>query len=412
MNALQPKSNIGLHHGSLSKEVRIETERELKEGDLKAVICTSSLELGIDVGYVEYVIQYMSSRQVTKLTQRIGRGGHVIGAKSKGCIIAAWPDDIIESTVISKFATEGVLETIKIHDGALEVLAHQVAGMTLDQGSIPIEEIYQIINASWPYRNFTVEKLVEVVKQLENQKILWFNGNIIRRRYPNIFNYYYENLSMITDIKHYDVIDFLNRKKIGTLDQEFIVKNGKLGQEFVIQGQTWRITSIDEEKNLLQVEAVPQSLGAIPAWEGEIIPVPFNVAQEVGKIRKIVAEEIKNGDEAASTLKKYPINQEAVKKVVDYIQKQLDSGYVVPNDVQIVIEGFENYIIIHGCFGNLVNETLGKTLAALLSARSGFNVATQSDAYRIVLTSPNYIEPGVVKKDFYLTNRGEVDKRR
>ena len=97
----------------------------------------------------------------------------------------------------------------------------------------------------------------------------------MKKRYPNIFKYYYENISMITEVKRYGVVNFFDRRKIGFLDQEFISKNGKSGQDFIIHGQMWRIASIDEEKRLVQVEPVPQSFGAIPAWEGESMPAPF-----------------------------------------------------------------------------------------------------------------------------------------
>ncbi len=409
VNVFQPNVKIGLHHGSLSKEVRIETERELKKGGLKAVICTSSLELGIDVGTIELVIQYMSPRQVTRLTQRVGRSGHVIGAKAKGCIIAAWPDDILESAVISKFAADGLLETLKIHEDALDVLAHQIAGMALDWGRIKLEEIYQTVNASWPYRNLSVEKLLAVIKQLENRRILWLDSDSVRRRYPNIFNYYYENLSMITDVKHYEVVDFLNRKKIGSLDQEFIVKNGKPGQEFIIYGQTWKIISIDEEKSLVQVEPVPQSFGAIPGWEGEIIPVPFEVAQEVGRLRGAIAERI-NKNEEVSVFSGYSLQEEAVGKIIDFVRKQLEAGYDVPDDRRIVIECFENYVILHCCFGDLVNEAIGKALASILSARFGFNIATQADAYRIALIAPVFIDPEAVKSDLIGLKPNELEE--
>ncbi|MFH1329029.1 MAG: DEAD/DEAH box helicase [Candidatus Bathyarchaeota archaeon] len=131
---ISPGKKIGIHHGSLSKEIRIDTEQSLKNGELKAVICTSSLELGIDIGMIDFVVQYMSPRQVTKIVQRIGRSGHVVGDKPKGCIIAAWPDDILESGVILRRALSGELEEPLLHSNALDVLAHQLVGLTLDRG--------------------------------------------------------------------------------------------------------------------------------------------------------------------------------------------------------------------------------------------------------------------------------------
>jgi ATP-dependent Lhr-like helicase len=397
--ALHPEAKVGVHHGSLSKDVRIHTEHQLKQGALKAVICTSSLELGIDVGIIDYIIQYMSPRQVTRLLQRVGRSGHTLEGRSEGCILASWPDDILESVVIAKFASNSVLETHQIHDNALDVLAHQIAGMGLDWGNITLEEIHQTVSKAWPYRNLSLEKIQEVVEQLERRRILWFNSNSVRKRSPNIYRYYYENLSMITDVNRYEVVNFLNRRKIGTLDQEFIAKNGKPGQEFIIHGQTWRIISIDEEQDVVQVEVASQSFGAIPAWEGEMIPVSFHVAQEVGRLRKKLADWIEKESTTADVFNGYAINSEAIEKTIDFVRRQLKNNYNVPTHRHMIIECFENYIIIHGCYGNRVNETLGKALAALLSARFGFNVATQVDAYRIALITPAYVNPERVKKE-------------
>lgn len=409
MLALKPELEIGVHHGSLSKDVRVDTEGKLKNGELRAVICTSSLELGIDVGDVEFVVQYMSPKQVTKLLQRIGRSGHVIGATSKGCIIAAWPDDILESAVISKFALAGFLETPKIHENALDVLAHQIAGLALDHGRIKLEDAYHIVVRAWPYRSLSLEEFIAVVRQLEKRRLVWFDGSIIGKRYPQLFSYYYENLSMITDVKHYDVIEFLNRRKIGTLDQEFIAKNGKSGQEFIMHGQNWKILSVDDEKSTVQVEPVHQSFGSIPAWEGEVIPVSFEVTQEAGRIRGEAAERIINGQDFSEIFNGYPVDKEAAEKIVDIVRRQIDGKYPVPTDKKILIESFENYAIIHGCFGDLVNETLGKALASMLSSRFGVNVGTQADPYRIALIFPTYVNSEMIRKELTNIKPEELD---
>jgi len=399
MIALGPEVKVGVHHGSLSKDVRVEVERDLKGGRLKAVVCTSSLELGIDIGDIEFVVQYLSPKQVTKLVQRVGRSGHVVGGKSKGCVIAAWPDDILESAVISRFALDGVLESPKVHENALDVLAHQIAGLTLDWGQIRLREVYDVVSGAWPYRELGLDALISVVKQLEERRIVLFDGEVVRKRHPHTFNYYYENLSMIPDVKRYSVVDFLRRKRIGTLDQEFIAKNGEAGQEFIMRGQTWRLLSVDEEESLVQVEPVQQSFGAIPSWEGEVIPVPFEVAQEAGRVRSEVAASIAKGGSVTRIFAGLPLSEEASAKVVDALERQLKSGYPMPTDRRVLVECFENYTIIHGCFGTLVNETLGKALASLLSSRLGVNVGTQVDAYHIALISPYYLEPQAIRKE-------------
>ncbi|MFQ6075272.1 MAG: DEAD/DEAH box helicase [Candidatus Bathyarchaeia archaeon] len=409
MHALKHSLEVGVHHGSLSKDVRVEAERGLKEGRLRAVVCTSSLELGIDVGGIEFVAQYTSPRQVTRLIQRVGRSGHAIGKVPRGCVLAAWPDDILEAAVISRFAVEGRLEEPMIHDRALDVLAHQVVGLVLDWGRVGLRDAYATITRAWPYRNLEVEELISVVKQLEGEGIVWFDGEWVRRRRARTFGYYYSNLSMIPDVKRYDIIDFFRRRRIGTLDQGFVARNGRPGQEFIMHGQTWRMLSIDDGEGVVQVEPVPQSLGAVPSWEGEIIPVPVEVAQEVGKTRGAIAERLGSGRRGLDVVMAYPVDAEAALKAVSVIRRQIEGGYPVPTDRRVLAEGFENYAIVHACFGDPVNETLGKVLAALLSARLGVNVATRQDPYRIALITPIRPDPNLIKEELTNLKPGDID---
>ncbi|MBS7643553.1 DEAD/DEAH box helicase [Candidatus Bathyarchaeota archaeon] len=399
IHALKPGLKAGVHHGSLSREVRIETERAFREGKLKAVICTSSLELGIDIGTVDFVVQYLSPRQVTKLVQRIGRSGHAIDAKPTGCVLAAWADDILEAGVIAKFAQNELLEMPQIHENALDALAHQIAGLALDFGKVGLDTVYQVITRAYPYRALTIEDLTSTVSQLERSGVIRFEEDMIKKRLPRTFRYYYENLSMIPDVKQYDVFDFMRRQKIGILDQEFIAKNGRPGVEFIMHGQCWRILNIDEEKRTLNVEPVAQSLGAIPSWEGEIIPVPFEIAKSVGQLRGVIAERLARNESPFDVLKGYLLERDAAEKVVETIRKHVEYSYPVPTDRRMVIECFENYVIIHACFGNLVNETLSRVLSAVLSSRLGINIASVSDPYRIAFIAPHYLDPEAVRRE-------------
>jgi ATP-dependent Lhr-like helicase len=281
----------------------------------------------------------------------------------------------------------------------LDVLAHQTVGLVLDWGRIKLSDAYRIIKHSWLYRNLDKEDFIEVVKQLFDGKKIWYDGDVIRKRSPGIFKYYYSNLSTITDVKHYEVIDFLRGKKVGTLDQEFIIKNRKIGQKFIMHGQTWKTLSVDEDKKLVFVEPVHESFGAVPSWEGEMIPVPFEIAQEVGRLRRDIEEGIRAGCEATSVLDDYPLDIKSASKIIDLIKKQISEKYPVATDKTFLIECFENYTIIHSCVGNLVNETLGKVLGSLLSSRLGVNIGTQSDPYRIVLITPMTVNPEILREE-------------
>src|SRR6266536_4551892 len=144
IHALGAGVPVRVHHGSLSRELREEAEKEFQAGSLRALICTSSLELGIDIGSVDFIIQYTSPRETTRLVQRIGRSGHTLGGTSRGIILAITPDDILESAVLVQRAKEGRLERPLIHEKALDVLAHQIIGMLMQQRRMSVEEIGEV----------------------------------------------------------------------------------------------------------------------------------------------------------------------------------------------------------------------------------------------------------------------------
>ena len=406
IHALKTNYPIKVHHGSLSKEIREEVEKDFQKGLIKGVVCTSSLELGIDIGTVDFVIQYTSPRQVTRLIQRVGRSEHRLYGIPKGCIITNLADDILESLVIVKYANQEKLEKIKIHENALDVLAHQIVGLALDFKRIKIEKIYQIVKRAYPYKNLELEKFLSVLNQLNELKLIKIHGEEIKPSYPEAFKYYYENLSMIPDVKRYNVFDFINKRMIGTLDQEFVNRKCKPGTEFIMHGFTWRIISIDDEEYKIEVEPIPPSLNAIPSWEGEIIPVDYEVAIEVGKLRSLFFQKIIEGNVEINFDE---LDSNAFAEVVKTIKNHA-KNYPLPTDKRIVIESFENCIIIHACFGNLVNETLGIALSALLSSRYGVSINTQIDPYRIAFVFPYKMSPKIVFDELNKLSPNELSK--
>ncbi len=161
---------------------------------------------------------------------------------------------------------------------------------------------------------------------------------------------------------------------------------------------TWKIVSVDEEGLEIQGEPVYQSLAAVPSWEGETIPVPFEVAQEVGRIRRIIAQNTSEGF-GFEFLRRYPIDDESIRKVYDFISRHSNVGFSIPTDRKIVIECLHNYSIIHACFGSLVNNTLAMIIAAVLTSKLGVNVATQVDPYRIALITPIKLRASRLKRE-------------
>jgi ATP-dependent Lhr-like helicase len=288
IRAINSKLPVKVHHGSLSREIREEVEREFQKGLVKGIICTSSLELGIDIGTVDLTVQYRSPREVTRLVQRVGRSGHKIDAAARGCVIATWADDILESSVIVNRAKGEILEKVKIHENAFDVLAHQIVGMALSHGRIKVEEAYQTAVGAYPYRNLQPEEFTATLKQLESQKLIRMRDNLIQPAYPKAFRYYYENLSVIPDVKHYTVFDFIRKRKVGVLDQEFVARRRSPGAEFIMHGHSWKVISVNDADLSIEVEPTTPSLNAIPSWEGEIIPVDFSVAMELAGLEGLL----------------------------------------------------------------------------------------------------------------------------
>ncbi|WP_202319632.1 DEAD/DEAH box helicase [Archaeoglobus neptunius] len=369
-----------VHHGSLSREARVEAEEKFASGELEALICTSSMELGIDIGHVEVVVQYGSPRQAVRLVQRVGRSGHGLGRSSRGYIVASSFDDILESMAIVRRAEEGLLEDADIHFGSLDVLANQICAMALEYGRIAAKDAYRIVRRAHPYRTLSFEEFELVCEYLRDiGKIFYDEGEIGARR--NTRRYFYDNISMIPDERRYRVVDITSGRTIGSLDESFLSTFS--GEIFAMKGELWRVLSVDD---VVKVEPVSVE-GEIPSWAGEEIPVPFEVAQDVGKIRKWIGGIVRSRGEKAAieTLKEY-VGKEGAEAVVEVLAKQIEGGFLIPDDSRIVVDGSGGIVVVNACFGHKVNETVGKILALLLTARRGGNVAVEIDPYRIKLS--------------------------
>ncbi len=398
LRLLYPDLALGVHHGSLSRESRVEVEEKLKSGKLKLLICTSSLELGIDVGTIDLVVQYHSPRQAVKLSQRIGRSSHKFGLTARGRIIAAWADDILESAVLLRRALTGKLESLPTHKGALDALAHQLVGLTLDLGRVSLEEAYRILGKAEPYAELTLKDFEEVAAQLDVEGKLRFYGGVLRVKPPESHRYYYENLSMIPEFSSFLVLDYGGRK-IGSLDQEFVARHGKPGSQFILKGSAWQILRVDEERRIVEVEPAEPNPAAIPAWEGEVIPVSFEAALEVGRIRREISEAIASGQGPSQPLKGYLLDEDSRFRVISAVREHLEAGYPLPTDKLLVVEAYENYVVVHACFGDRVNRALSRLLAAMIAARHGVEAAVQSDPYRVALILPAPLNPYLVAEE-------------
>ncbi|MCW4031683.1 MAG: DEAD/DEAH box helicase [Candidatus Bathyarchaeota archaeon] len=382
---------VSIHHGSLAKPSRIAAEIGLKRGNLKGLIATSSLELGIDIGRIDLVIQYMSPRQVSRLIQRVGRAGHRVGRVAKGVIIGMDSDDTLEALVTARRALKEELEPVEIPPKPYDALTHQIAGLLLKNRRFSFIDILEIAQKAYPYQSMTMEDVEKVLRYMHQRfpRLAWvsFEDQVVLKpsRTKALFEYYFDNLSMIPMEKQYLVIDDSSDTSIGILDEAFMAEYGKAGTKFIIRGSPWQIIHTTEEK--VYVKPVEDPTGAIPSWKGEEIPVPFPIAQEVAWMRGLVEKKMKKGlspEEISVILsKKYPADKDTIMRALAETVEQVNADLAVPTDKRIVFEEWGDFVIIHANLGSLTTRALAQLLGAMLSEKLGHGIVVQHDPYRI-----------------------------
>lgn len=354
-----PKIKVGLHHSSLSKKQRLKMEDDLRSGELKALISTSSMELGIDVGSVDLVLQFMSPRQVNKLVQRVGRSGHAYYKKSRGKIYTLNIDDYLESKAIVELMKRGYLEKPIIPKNTMDVLAHQIIGFVRDDNNLSVTELLACVNKSYCF-SISIKEFEEFLKFMQDLNYLDLSAERIILKGKS-FYYYFENVSTIPDVKNYKVVNVETNSRIGSLHEMFVLNYCNPGATIIIRGEPWDVLEI--EGDVINVGRARSFSGAVPSWEGELIPVSREIAVEVGELRKGYYKD---------------------EKVID------SRGFFV--------EMFENNIIFHSCQGSKVNNTIGTFFSSVLSARIGNSVGLRTDPYRVILTVPHAIGVEFFKK--------------
>jgi len=379
------RHDVAVHHGSLPRDERSRVEAGFKAGEIRGLVCTSTLELGIDIGTVDQVVQYNSPRQVTSLIQRVGRSGHKLDRTSRGLVLAVSSDDAIESLAAIQAAQEGDLEPLHIHRLALDVLAHQIVGCALDYGgTAPWSEILKTIRSAEPYRTLEDAQADRVAEFLDHLGVLRQQGDKVRVT-PKGRRYYFENLSTIRDERRYQVMDLTTQKQVGILGEEFMMIQAREGLHFIVRGRPWKIERIGKD-GMVYVTPVADPNALIPGWDGEMLPVPFGLAQRVGRIRKEIDGRVeKSGVPKAVTHfeKAWPMNKTGAKRLVEELANHRKTGAPVPTDDRILVEAFDRFLIVHSSFGEVVNVTLGDLIEELL-ARKHLVRFWWTDPYRIL----------------------------
>ena len=372
---------IGVHHSSLDRDERIAIENAFKERRIKSIIATSSLELGIDIGSIGFVVQYGSPRQSLRLLQRIGRSGHRENEVSRGAVIATNVLDAVEAIAVYSNAKVGRIETFRPSSNALDVLANQICGITLDKQMIGIDALLAIIRRAFPYKDFNIGKLEGLLVFMNKQNLVGFDGKIVTSG-ARTRMYYYEHLSVIPDVKRIAIRSIADNRLVSMLDERFVASNIEEGATFITKGLPWKVVSIDND--VVSVEPSAEVQAAVPDWRGEDIPVSKGVAQRVMRLLERFDDENHCGDTAAD---------EEIRQVI----KEQKECFPLSQS-RLTVEVLDSYAVLHTYLGTQANEALSRLLAYTFSSRSGSSINIRASPYAIFIETEKGGEiPGMLK---------------
>lgn len=405
-NNVLDADKIEAHHSSLSRDLRLNVEEKLKRGELKVVVCSTSLELGIDIGYIDVVVLLSSPKSVSRLLQRIGRAGHKLRNVSKGIIVIVDRDDLVECTVLAKAALERKIDNVRIPKNPLDVLAQHIVGMALER-KWKVDEAYRLVRRSYNYHTLSFNDFMSVLKylsgklvNLEHQRVyakIWLDeeeGVFGRKGRGKTRMIYYMNSGTIPDEAKITVISD-NGKYIGTIDEQFL-QILLPGDIFVLGGRTYKF--IRSYGSLALVKPVEGERPTVPTWFSEMLPLSYDSALLVGEFRRKIASMIDEGKSEGEILRfimeHYYVEEHVAKDIYKYILEQYRfTQGIVPNDKLILIEvfgeGSKINIVFHTLFGRRVNDALSRAYAYVLSNLAGSNVKVTVTDNGFMLTITN-----------------------
>jgi len=369
--------NIGAHHGSLSKTHRRKIEQNLREGKLKCVVCSTSLELGIDIGYIDLVILLGSPKSVARALQRVGRSGHQLHATTKGRIVVLDRDDLIECSVLLKSAIEKKIDKIHIPTNCLDVLAQQIDGIVLE-GAQHIDDVFKLVTKSYCYKNLSRKDFGEVIDYLSGKYIsledrhiyakIWYDENtgMIGRKGKMSRVIYITNIGTIPEESSVSVK--VGEQAIGTIDEAFLERLKK-GDIFVLGGDTYKFNFA--RGMAAQVEPVVGKKPTVPSWFSEMLPLSFDLANDIGRFRRLMEEKLKSRELKQDVIKFINdflyVDENAANSIYEYFNEQFLYAGEIPNDKKLLVENYEEngkyYAIFHSLYGRRVNDALSRAVA-------------------------------------------------
>jgi len=389
---------IGVHHSSLEKSVRHRVEAQLRDGTLRTVVASSSLELGVDIGFIDRVLLLGGGRGMTPTLQRVGRAGHRPGAVATGIVIAQDRDDIIEAAATKRCIAAGVIEELTIPEAPLDVLAQWLVGSVVPERRLEIAVALAIARRAAPYRDLTEADLRACVGYLSGNaetldpssvRRIGRDGDAIVGLGRDASAAFYENAGTIPDEQTVSV-QGSGGSKIGRLDEGFAATL-KEGDAFLLDGRVLRVKEVAPSG--LRVEAY-NGRPNVPQWSSHMKGVPLVLAREIGALRRAVAERLASGGTQAALgflRTRYALEGVEAAHVVRYIAQQVALS-ALPDEAHPVIEIYridaKQTAVFHTCAGRRVNETLARMVGARIFRRFKLNTHLTTDDNGFLITLP------------------------
>src|ERR1700760_3066286 len=386
LNELAEREIARAHHGSLAREERTVGEGMLKAGELPCLVATSSLELGIDMGAVDLVIQVESPKSVARGLQRIGRAGHSVGDVSRGRIFPKFRADLLECAVVAKRMRAGEIETTVVPRNALDVLAQQIVAIAAaapDDKPVAVDDLYALVTRTHSYAELSRTQLENVLDMLDGRypssefaelrpRIVWDRIAGTFRARPGARQLAVTNAGTIPDRGLYSVT-LPDGRRVGELDEEMVYE-ARPGQTFLLGASTWRIEEIGRDRVI--VTPAPGLPGAVPFWKGDSMGRPKELGEAIGAFSRWAV-----GQEPEALAGDYDLDRRAANNLVEFLREQEAATRVIPSDRAIVVERFRDEIgdwrlCILSPFGGRVHAAWGLAL----TARIRDEVGLESDA--------------------------------
>ncbi|HEV2058519.1 MAG TPA: DEAD/DEAH box helicase, partial [Solirubrobacteraceae bacterium] len=409
------------HHGSLAREERLVVEEMLKAGELPCLVATSSLELGIDMGAVDLVLQVESPKSVARGLQRVGRAGHNVGDTSKGRIFPKFRADLLECAVVCQLMRAGQIEPTVVPRNALDVLAQQIVSIAASQADdepFAVDDLYALVRRTHSYAELSRPLLENVLDMLDGRypsqefaelraRIVWDRvGGTIRPR-KGSRQLAITNAGTIPDRGLFSVT-LPDGRRVGELDEEMVYE-ARAGQTFLLGASTWRIEEIGRDR--VVVTPAPGAPGTVPFWKGDSVGRPKELGQAIGAFSRWAVEQ-----DAATLQARYDLDAFAAKNLLDFLREQQDATRVLPSDRTIVVERFRDEIgdwrlCVLSPYGGRVHAAWGVALSRRIRERYGLESdaiwsddgiivhlpdADEAPSAELVMVEPDEVQEAVV----------------